>query len=85
MQDKELLKKEEIFLFNKKHGLKATFRFKISRSTFYSFKKKLKNNKEDIRCLKNRSIRPKNVRKREYCHQLIDEMIHLRTECGRKR
>ena len=63
LKDRDLLRKEEIFLFFKKHGLKATLdAFKISRSTFYQWKKKLRENKNDVTCLKKKSTCPTNIR-----------------------
>lgn len=85
LKDADLQKKEEIFAFFKKHkNLAATLDFaKISKSTFYNWKKVLKENNNNILSLKKKSTRPKNFREAKHPKELIKKIIELRKNYGK--
>ena len=79
MKQQEEIKKLEILKFWDKHGLEATLdAFGVKRRTLFLWKQKLKEGKGLPLALRNRSRRPKTLRKRHYPEALLQEMRRLR-------
>lgn len=73
------IKRVKILAFWERHGLPATIEaFGAKRRTLFIWKKKLKE-KGNVEALNNRSRTPQRRRKREWPHQVIEEIRRLRT------